>query len=121
MKEYGTYQKFEYNTCPINIPIGKAAKVLGFVFLFVALLGVALIAFWAVYTAAVFVLAALAIVGAAIVAYVAVVAAFTTALCIIVVHAVMFAVTMAAWAGVALVVTRIVIEASRIDWRMVEA
>lgn len=57
MKPYGTYERVEYNTCPIRFPVGKAAKALLFALLFVAMLATSIAAFAVVYTVSVAVLA----------------------------------------------------------------
>jgi len=86
-----------------------------------ALTSIIVLAIVAVNLAMPFAIAALAVAAAAIVAGAVAVVAFAVALCVMVAHAALFAVTVALWAGVALAVVRIVVEASRIDWRMVEA
>lgn len=56
-KEYGDYQRFDYNTFPIHIPWARIGKVVFILVVAAVLVATGLIAFWATYTVAVAALA----------------------------------------------------------------
>ena len=115
---YGTYQRFSYNTCPIRFPVGKAAKMLLFVFVFALMVVAGLAVFSAVHMVAVAALSVLAGVFAAIAAVLATVAQVVAAVLAIVAHAALYALAWAVRAAVLIALCRVLPVVVRVLWRL---
>ena len=114
---YGTYQKFDYNTCPIRFPVGKAAKLMLYVFVFALMVVAGVAVFAAVHMLAVAALSVLAsvlaVIGATLTAVLTVVVTVSTVLA----HAAAFAVTTLAAVAVRCVVVLALVRALPVVWR----
>lgn len=115
---YGTYQRFSYNTCPIRFPVGKAAKMLLFVFVFALMVVAGVAVFAAVHMVAVTALSVLAGVFAAITAVLAVVAQVVAVVVAVAVHAALYALACAVRAAVLVALCRVLPVVVRVLWRL---